>query len=489
MVTESFIVNKEADLKVMEIGSSGVSFKTNTRMWMSVALVFADLGGLAVAIYFAIQVRILPGNSIGGAYLQLYAMLAVILFFSFYTRGLYPAVGLNKVEEISSIVAGINFAFLVLLAITLGLKTSAYYSRLVLILSWLICLVIIPMARNWVKIILVHIKIWGERVAIIGDLDKALPLAGYFKRHPEFGIRPVVALRHGEGNLQDFKLFPPLPISKIKEYVRCLSIDTVLLVVNDLNDLDDLVGRYRYIFQRVILIKYAQGRYVLNNLKPLDFMDVLGLQVKHNLLNHTAQVYKRLVDLLISSIGLALLSPVLTLIAILIKLDSKGSIFYRQVRLGRNGDEFCFIKFRTMRSDADEYLKKSLARNPEMKKEWDQYQKLRKDPRITRVGRFLRKFSLDELPQLWNVLIGEMSLVGPRPIMVDQRGLYGESFKDYIQVAPGLSGLWQISGRNQTTFTRRADLDDEYIQRWSLWLDMYIIIKTIKIVLFQDGAY
>jgi lipopolysaccharide/colanic/teichoic acid biosynthesis glycosyltransferase len=142
-----------------------------------------------------------------------------------------------------------------------------------------------------------------------------------------------------------------------------------------------------------------------------------------------------------------------------------------------------------MYNDAEDYLRRELIRNPELKREWDQYQKLKKDPRITFVGRLLRKFSIDEWPQLWNVLIGEMSLVGPRPILIDQRKMYGELYKDYIQVAPGMTGLWQVSGRNQTTFTRRADLDSEYIQRWSLWLDIYILIKTIKIVLFRNGAY
>jgi lipopolysaccharide/colanic/teichoic acid biosynthesis glycosyltransferase len=130
-----------------------------------------------------------------------------------------------------------------------------------------------------------------------------------------------------------------------------------------------------------------------------------------------------------------------------------------------------------------------LARDPAIRKEWDEYQKLRNDPRITRVGKFLRMFSLDELPQLWNVLTGEMSLVGPRPIMLNQREMYGETFEDYVQVAPGITGLWQISGRNQTTFDRRAELDEEYIQRWSLWLDVYILIKTVKIVFSRDGAY
>lgn len=134
-------------------------------------------------------------------------------------------------------------------------------------------------------------------------------------------------------------------------------------------------------------------------------------------------------------------------------------------------------------------LKETLENNLQLKNEWNVYQKLRKDPRITRVGRFLRKFSLDEFPQLWNVLIGEMSLVGPRPFMLNQRKLYGENIKRYVHVRPGMTGLWQVSGRNETSFTRRAELDREYIQRWSLWLDIFLLVKTAKVVLWQRGSY
>ena len=142
-----------------------------------------------------------------------------------------------------------------------------------------------------------------------------------------------------------------------------------------------------------------------------------------------------------------------------------------------------------MHQGADRILKEALARDPNLKEEWDSYQKLKNDPRITRVGKFLRRFSLDELPQLWNIARAEMSLVGPRPMLPPQRDLYGEAFGNYVRVTPGMTGLWQVSGRNHTTFTRRAELDNEYIQRWSVWLDIFILVKTIKVVFWQKGAY
>lgn len=221
----------------------------------------------------------------------------------------------------------------------------------------------------------------------------------------------------------------------------------------------------------------------------MDFSDILGFQVMNNLLNFWAQLLKRMIDVAIAVLGLLFLYPFFAVTMLCILIDTGGRVFYRQERLGRNGKKFEVVKFRTMYWGADKILSEKLAGDPDLQAEWDRYQKLKADPRITRVGRYLRKFSLDELPQLWNVLKGEMSLVGPRPMLVDQRELYGESFKEYIQVTPGITGLWQVSGRNNTSFARRAELDIEYIQRWSVFLDIYILIRTTKIVFWQQGAY
>jgi lipopolysaccharide/colanic/teichoic acid biosynthesis glycosyltransferase len=139
--------------------------------------------------------------------------------------------------------------------------------------------------------------------------------------------------------------------------------------------------------------------------------------------------------------------------------------------------------------NGDEIFQEKLKSDKNFRDEWKKFQKVRSDPRITPIGRFLRKYSIDELPQLVNILKGEMSLVGPRPIMVNQRQMYGPGFHDYSQVRPGVTGLWQVSGRNNTTFARRAELDMEYIQRWSLWMDMYIIFRTFREVVSKDGAY
>ena len=164
-------------------------------------------------------------------------------------------------------------------------------------------------------------------------------------------------------------------------------------------------------------------------------------------------------------------------------------MLYRQRRLGKDGKSFDVFKFRTMRQDADEVLARYLEENPGLREEWEKDRKLKHDPRITRVGHFLRKSSLDELPQLLNVVRGEMSLVGPRPIVEDEIVKYGEVYADYCRVRPGITGLWQVSGRNNTTYEERVSLDRYYVTNWCIWMDLWILARTFPVVLTGYGAY
>jgi Undecaprenyl-phosphate galactose phosphotransferase WbaP len=452
-------------------------------------LVAADLFSLLSAILVAMQIYWLPGMRFNSNYLEIFGLLAVTLVIMFARKGLYPAVGLNYIDEFRQLASSTSFAFLVMLAITFVLKTTSIYSRLILVLTWLLALTFIPASRYLVRRLLIRWRLWGEPVVIIGDEEKALPLAEHFKINLQLGLRPVAVLQAEDCAGCTLNVHTPDSVCSIRTRARELSMKTALVLVEDLNEIERLVERFRDVFHRVILIKDKNGSFGLNGLEYLDFSNVLGLQVKNNLLNPWSQALKRLIDMLVSFFGILALAPLLGLIALWIKLDSPGGMFYRQVRLGRNGRTFELLKFRTMHRNADRILAGQLARDPDLKAEWDSYQKLKEDPRLTRAGRLLRRFSLDELPQLWNIARGEMSLVGPRPIMPDQRGMYGETFGYYTRVTPGITGLWQVSGRNHTTFARRAELDNEYIQIWSIWLDIFILLKTIKVVFWQDGAY
>lgn len=184
-----------------------------------------------------------------------------------------------------------------------------------------------------------------------------------------------------------------------------------------------------------------------------------------------------------------LLSPLVLVCALAVRLSSPGAVLYRAPRLGYGLVPFQALKFRTMIEDGDRVLERHLAEHPGRRLEWESRFKLRHDPRVTRVGRFLRVTSLDELPQLWNVLRGEMSLVGPRPIIEAEKPLYGDALWVFSQVKPGLTGLWQVSGRSDTTYEQRVALDVRYVNHWSPWLDCKILARTLVVALLARGAY
>jgi undecaprenyl-phosphate galactose phosphotransferase len=216
--------------------------------------------------------------------------------------------------------------------------------------------------------------------------------------------------------------------------------------------------------------------------------DAVLLTAPNNLQRLHARILKRCFDLAVSAILLVALSPLFGVLALMIRRDG-GPALFGQRRVGRGGRRITCLKFRTMVADADRRLADLLARDPAAREEWARDQKLRNDPRVTPVGRFLRRTSLDELPQLINVLRGEMSLVGPRPIVPDEVPRFGEDIVYYYEVDPGITGLWQVSGRNGLDYARRVQLNSWYVRNWSLWHDVTILFRTVRVVLERDGAY
>jgi len=201
------------------------------------------------------------------------------------------------------------------------------------------------------------------------------------------------------------------------------------------------------------------------------------------------RVIKRWTDCLLVIISAPVVFTILAIIGALVVLTSPGPVFYSHRRLRRNGAFFSMWKFRTMCVNSAEVLENHLTRYPEARKEWNQTHKLRRDPRITPLGYFLRRYSLDELPQVWNVFNGSMSLVGPRPIVAAEVEKYGEFFNFYCRVNPGLTGLWQVSGRSTLSYPARVQLDRKYVETWSLTNDLKILFKTFRSVANQDGAF
>ncbi len=220
-----------------------------------------------------------------------------------------------------------------------------------------------------------------------------------------------------------------------------------------------------------------------------DFNGILGIETSNKFKLWWNLCAKRFMDISLIVIGGTLILPFLLLTALVVKLSSPGPVLYKQKRLSKNGKHFYAYKFRSMFIDADLQLKKLLESNPEMRAEWEKNHKLQNDPRITGLGKILRRTSLDEFPQLINILKGEMSLVGPRPIVDDEIEKYGDDYERVFSIKPGLTGFWQISGRSDTNYRDRVAYDIYYLQNWSVWLDLWIIFMTFGSVIKGKGAY
>jgi Undecaprenyl-phosphate galactose phosphotransferase WbaP len=246
----------------------------------------------------------------------------------------------------------------------------------------------------------------------------------------------------------------------------------------------DLLRLFRY----VIFVSYTNWMDGAS-ISTRDYEGLIGVEAHKNTLNAVDIVIKRAMDILLSFLLGVFALPVLALAAVLIWLDSPGPIFYAHPRIGKAGRRIKIYKLRTMVTDACSILEKHLRMHPEARQEWEQNGKLRSDPRITRIGRYLRKYSIDELPQLLNVLKGDLSLVGPRPLPEDQVHHYRDKLDVYKSVQPGVTGIWQVSGRSHTSYEERVRFDVYYVRNWSFWLDLYILLRTVWAVINTDGAY
>jgi len=458
--------------------------------WVMVAaMVASDLLGLFIAGAIAMTGRWLLLGPFNPDLLLWIFPVAVLMVIKFSLQHLYPAIGMGVVEEFRSLTISISLIFIVVSTILMITKEAAVFSRFVYVLFWLSSIVTIPVIRLVVRHIMARVGLWGEPVAIIGAIEPARRLYEQFRIDPKKGLRPVIILTpEKEGRDGTLKL-PVYSIDRLETFRQENHVKVAAVLYDDLSEVEEICNRYRDTFERIALFDTCGNHLFFNKMRVQQYGGLISLEVRHSLLDPWAQAFKRIIDVIISGLALVLPIPFFVLIAGLIHIDSSGPILYRQRRLGKKGKPFTMLKFRTMHLNADEVLSSTLARNPDLQQEWDRYQKLRKDPRVTRLGGLLRRFSIDELAQLWNVLRGEMSLVGPRPLMPDQQNIYGGNYQHYERVVPGISGLWQISGRNQTSFIRRAELDMEYVMSWSVWLDIYVMVRTVWVVLKRNGAF
>lgn len=383
---------------------------------------------------------------------------------------LYPGYGLNPAEELRR-----QTVSTLLVVATFGIggtlfRFSQDYSRLVLTLVALAMLLLLPPARALTKRLLARTDLYGETTWVLGQSKRADELVMVIERRRDLGLRII-----------GFGLNPPLEGNGIK---HCIVIPDDVREVSLPKLLDELNTRFRRVWLVPNLLDVASVW-----VTPRDLDGHLALELRNNLLEPINGYFKRAIELLILVLVSAIVIPLVLVLAAGVAIESPGPVLFRQQRVGRNGRDFEILKFRTMHLGAEERLLAHLASSPEAEKEWRRHQKLQYDPRLTRVGRFLRRYSLDELPQLWNILRGEMSLVGPRAITAQELCLYGDHAHLYTSVLPGLSGLWQVSGRSYLSYEDRVRLDAYYVRNWSVWLDLAILAKTPLTVLGARGAY
>ncbi len=399
-------------------------------------------------------------------------------------------------EETEKLVKALTLGLVIVFFIISIRKLYADFSRLTLFFLWGSGLFFFAIFRYLVKRLLWMMGIWCEDVLILGREDLGQELAGKLLRDGFLGFRPKAILCPTKGKRQKSPSHEGIPVyyeNDISGFIRHLGVDTVFIITENFQEKDlDLLASEAYASARNILLFPLDYPIVLFNAETHYLLKERSyfIYAKNNLNAWWNLFLKRSMDMVGSLIGLILLSPLLLMVALIIKLTSPGKIVYKQQRIGRNGKPFYLYKFRSMYPDADERLKEILASDPQAREEWETKRKLTNDPRITPIGKFIRKTSIDELPQLWNILKGDISIVGPRPVSAEEiEKFYKEYRVYYYSVRPGLTGLWQVSGRSNTDYNYRVQTDVWYVENWSLWLDIVIILKTFEVLMKREGAY
>ena len=406
--------------------------------------------------------------------------------------GLYPGYGLDAVEEVRRHTYAVFATVAIVATFAVGFQFGDRLSRLVLVSFFLGLLVLAPLTQYFVKRGLRETGVWGKPVVVLSYRETGTNIATLLDQKWELGYNPIAVFDYRLGKTES-----PLDgvehqrvLANVVDLARERAVDTAIFAMPlaRREQLAKLVGLASVSFKHVLVIPDLNG--VTNSaVVARDLAGTFAVEIKYNLLNPWALRAKRVSDLVATVVGGTLVIPLIGVLALLVYLESGGPVFYMDRRMGQNGNLFSCVKFCTMVPDAEALLQRMLEKDARLMEEYSTYHKLHDDPRVTAVGRFLRKTSLDELPQLWNVLRGEMSLVGPRPYLPRESKEIGIAQSEILRVPPGISGPWQVAGRNQSSFGERVQMDVHYVRDWSIWLDIVLLSHTVKTVLLGRGAY
>jgi exopolysaccharide biosynthesis polyprenyl glycosylphosphotransferase len=412
---------------------------------------------------------------------------ALVLLF-FYRRDLYNlARGTAWFDEVLSVAIGGSLGVALASWIVLLVRYPAN-SRLTFIFAWVAIVVLVALGRSLVRLLRILARRRGlglARVVVVGDNSAGRMIMQSIAAQPHLGYQVAGFLALAAG--PDFGRFKRLgTLEELPQVCELHGVDEVIIALPSAFH-SEILGVRDHCQRDGLRFKLVPDLYELS-LNRIDLDAINGiplLSVKEPTLQGWNQLTKRALDVALAGFGLLLFSPVWLLIALAIKLDSPGPVLFRQERVGRGETPFQVLKFRSMRRDADQIVHELLAQNEATGPLF----KMKKDPRLTRVGRWLRRMSLDEWPQLWNVLRGEMSVVGPRPPLPREVAQYEPWHRRRLEAAPGLTGLWQVSGRSELGFDEMVMLDLYYIENWSLGLDVRILLRTIPAVCRGRGAF
>ena len=414
---------------------------------------------------------------------------SVFLFPAAYAiSGLYPGFGLGAVEELRRLSKTTFLIYLLLASSTFFFRGGEVFSRTIFLLLFLFSLILVPLFRALLRELVSRKSWWGVPVVVLGAGLTGQMLIAKLQKTPSLGLKPIALLDDDPSKLgaviSGLKVEGPLSLAP--EWASD-GVRWALVAIPGIkqNRLLDVVFQNLRRFQNVVIVPDVFGLPSLW-VSARDLAGSLGLELRQSLVMSSRRLAKRVLDLVLAVTVTLIATPVLLVIWVLIRLDSPGAPIFTQDRPGQNGKQFKIYKFRTMHVNA-EIRFETMSNN--LKAEFKEFGKIKNDPRITRIGKILRKSSLDELPQLFNVLRGDMSLVGPRAYLTSQMPEMGSYTEIISQVLPGVTGLWQVSGRSEVSFQERLELDAYYVRNWSPWLDLYILARTAWVVLFARGAY
>ncbi len=406
-------------------------------------------------------------------------------------EGLYPGYGLTPQQELRKHVTAAFYAALILAAGTVLFERDLGMPKEILLGMIGGSFVLLPIGRGLCKRFLYNLGLWGKQVIVLGAGVIGERVVRALVKTPLQGLQPVAIFDDNwHERVAAISGVPILgTLNEADGVAKDLGIHHLIVAIPSLpaETLTNFITKRSRNFS---VVQFVPDLVSLRSeeVNTSNLTGMLALEVRNGLYAGHNRVIKRCLDISGSSLLIVVLFPIFILLWLSIKLDSRGKVFYWSERLGRHGKVFNCLKFRTMFSDAEARLKELLATNPALKEEYEHYHKLQNDPRITKVGRVLRKFSLDELAQLYNVLTGNMSLVGPRPYLLSERSEMRDYANSIFEAKPGMTGYWQISARNEVSFQDRLEMESHYVHNWTIWWDIVILANTFGAVFKKRGV-